>query len=1118
MPLDADEDMEHRSQDSDDIVGNLVDAMVKGFENVFSGPVVVDPWMDRHDPDEEDPFNKHEKHQDPSRFDYKADEFVIDAAKEYNDNVAIESQSFKVIDTGRWTVVESREDLDKLARSDNIIESAPVEEKASDDNIAVPASGALFLCSFLGSQNYVPSFCKGGQARAADSTRQGLTSVCEYYVTRGYRPFFCKDINNIARSNDSDQHQARSVDETVLEQFLQGGGLAPFFEKSLLEEIKEDTLIGDEIQEEETENDMADADNDDEQNSTEVPDVEIESVYSTEVSNNNIEESELSRKRPSFGKLVGGTIAAGAGLALLNHHIRKPRPSPYQSHYNQPSLYRPSVYQQPYSPYVGYSPNYYGSFQGPSFSHFAREQENLVERENKLRKNTFSKLVAGGVGLAAAYHVTYHLFNRRPVNLGYGYSGIHSRPSYGYGYNHGYGYNNYGYGYGRNIVNGPTFINCNDVHCGDTEISLIDEECGPYMYFEHSGSMYFICQDDTVQAVIADDLPSKSKRSTDESDEPREEAVIVNNEEVDDYKIEGMEMNKEVNKQMDVPMVDVVPADMDGNESNMHNIMKQMDTENGRDTKKVVAGGLGLAAGYLLANKFANRPNRYHSYNRPYSHNYYGGVFRPYHPQRPGLFHLPHQRPVYYGYGRENTEDTFRQDGTPDAQVKDIPEDWVELDNLEDFGRNGLSFVEVGSVDESGNLLPDHIEASELEHDEGFEIESRVAGKKPSKGSSLLAGGLGLAAGYYLANKLTQNNRPQPNYGGYPQGHHGGYPSTGYHGHYPSVGNYGGSYGGYGGRPSYGVSSFSQSISRPSFSRPSYGGHSGSYYGYGREIPDVTFINALGREIPDDDLVELDLDEFGSNGFNFVEVGMVDESGNFLADHIEARELEADQGTEIQGRDGDDEKKKKPSKKKPNKGASLLAGGLGLAAGYYLANKFAQNKRPQQNYGGYPGHQGGYPSVGHHGGPIGHGGYPSVGHSGAYPPAVHHGGYPSVGHSGAYPPAVHHGGYPSPVHNGIYNTNTYNGGYNPGNSNSYNQGGSSFGSRPSFGSSSSFSRPSYSSNSFNRPSHSSSSFSHGGSSFGGSSPYSSSRPSFGSFGKAYSGNHKYNLQMIQFFF
>jgi len=181
---------------------------------------------------------------------------------------------------------------------------------------------------------------------------------------------------------------------------------------------------------------------------------------------------------------------------------------------------------------------------------------------------------------------------------------------------------------------------------------------------------------------------------------------------------------------------------------------------------KLVAGGLGLASGYYLANKLSNnRPN-------------YGSGYDNYRPtgygERPG-----YGRPNSYGYSsRPNYQyrpNTYGYSPGPNNQYK--PNSYSQ--NAPYFQRS--SFEEV-SVDESIQLAK--MEEQIMENEDLYlgnivELPSNY-GLNQQRGTfgKLVLGGLGLASGYYLANKLS-NQRPNYNQGYTPYQH--GY--QGYHGY-----------------------------------------------------------------------------------------------------------------------------------------------------------------------------------------------------------------------------------------------------------------------------------------------------------------------------------------------
>jgi hypothetical protein len=158
---------------------------------------------------------------------------------------------------------------------------------------------------------------------------------------------------------------------------------------------------------------------------------------------------------------------------------------------------------------------------------------------------------------------------------------------------------------------------------------------------------------------------------------------------------------------------------------------------------KLVAGGLGLAAGYYLANKrpgFGNRPSSY-----GYRPNSYGYSPRP----RP-VYSRP---PSYHGYSGRPGYNGYRYRALT-----------LEGENPEEIGI--LERTEA-----------DILEAEDLYSRNIEEVRANYA-LNQQRGSlgKLVAGGLGLASGYYLANKLSGSKRPSYGYSPYQYGYHG-YPS-----------------------------------------------------------------------------------------------------------------------------------------------------------------------------------------------------------------------------------------------------------------------------------------------------------------------------------------------------
>ena len=65
--------------------------------------------------------------------------------------------------------------------------------------------------------------------------------MCDFYVVRGYLPFFCKPVNqplgreNLTKPQPEMRTDAHVSMDTVLEEFLKGGGLFPIVPKSYLQ-------------------------------------------------------------------------------------------------------------------------------------------------------------------------------------------------------------------------------------------------------------------------------------------------------------------------------------------------------------------------------------------------------------------------------------------------------------------------------------------------------------------------------------------------------------------------------------------------------------------------------------------------------------------------------------------------------------------------------------------------------------------------------------------------------------------------------------------------------------------------------------------------------------------
>ena len=188
-------------------------------------------------------------------------------------------------------------------------ESTEIKAKADEsaEGISVPPIGALLLCSFLATQKYVPSFC-GSQSRNA--IRPGLDSTCDYYVTRGYMPWFCKTEIENQRTSDKGRHGDIDEDdeqmETVLADFLKGGGLFPLLPTKILTRINSTGEFSENAEQ-----------------------ILYDPSFGSLENLNNPELDIENQKRGNISglKLVGGALATGAGLALLGNFLNKPKPN-----------------------------------------------------------------------------------------------------------------------------------------------------------------------------------------------------------------------------------------------------------------------------------------------------------------------------------------------------------------------------------------------------------------------------------------------------------------------------------------------------------------------------------------------------------------------------------------------------------------------------------------------------------------------------------------------------------------------------------------------------------------------------------------------------------------------
>ena len=109
------------------------------------------------------------------------------------------------------TLIEEAQKVEQVVR--DLLEPA---ETPQPEMIPVPPAAALLLCSSFAAQQFVPSFCLNSGGEGA-----GLATVCQYYTRLGYTPWFC------TAEVESEEVAVRQVQQgSVLEQFLQGGGLA----------------------------------------------------------------------------------------------------------------------------------------------------------------------------------------------------------------------------------------------------------------------------------------------------------------------------------------------------------------------------------------------------------------------------------------------------------------------------------------------------------------------------------------------------------------------------------------------------------------------------------------------------------------------------------------------------------------------------------------------------------------------------------------------------------------------------------------------------------------------------------------------------------------------------
>ena len=793
---------------------------------------------------------------------------VIDENIEYDDNVAIASTPLEELEklpipvprkAHFQSIPESpqddqdheeqnmKKDEDGETKEDNVSMQEVFAGKEilgnhvdsrEDESISVPPVGALMLCSFFATQHYVPSFCFNQKGRE-DESRPGLRNVCDFYAVRGYLPFFCKQISPKGRKRTSEQKMRTESDvaaDTVLEQFLRGGGLFPIIPVKLLEKVQrkqgkqDDEENASEVESSGETEDFGENENVPEQEAGDLDDGEYNYIYDPVLSQpqpvlidpNTGFPIDQKRANLTFGQILGGTLAAGAGLALLNNYINKPKPgysqqyNPYQQqngfnnpYNNQQGGYNPyqqqgpyNQYQQPggynqfpqqnggynpyaqqYNPYLQSSFGSYGAY-GRSLTKLAAEQlkarhhleqaslKQAVDDKNA-RRSTFNKLVVGGLGVATALAVTNSIFSRpsygssySSYNGGYG-SQIrhHSHGGYGGYSGHGNRYPTYGsrfpYYRSAGVGIGPLLAKCKNGNCGIASTGnevVTPEDCLVDYYFEYNTKQYFICDDKAVKWANL----GEGKESEDHFIPKRvKRADELENEEEDSGE----------------PTINSNNKEDEGLSQEEDMIMPAMDEQ---DVFPADVDGKPTTVKKLLERKrtnFASAPVA--DLGRGSLNNLVAGglglgagVYLANKFTNPSYIYNTGYRGGYFGGyagGRPYTGYSGGYGGSYNGGYFGRTEDEREVLATDETG-------DIATLDEFGDVL----------------VLDKFGREKLSTGQTLALGAIGATAGYFLANKFS--NRPSnqqqlelssQQYGGYPLQSSSGYPSQSFGG-YPS--------------------------------------------------------------------------------------------------------------------------------------------------------------------------------------------------------------------------------------------------------------------------------------------------------------------------------------------
>ena len=858
----------------------------------------------------------------------------------------------EIIQAGEWKVVDGTVEI-------NVELSSNVKAR---ETIGVPPVGALFLCSFLATQQYVPGFCGGAsKARSTGNNDAGaFGNVCDYYAARGFLPFFCKYVSPAEKGrNDLVKAPAVRTDddvdmETVLEQFLKGGGLFPLIPKRPVTMVEES----------DNEDTDEDADNVDGTSAGEeivnnvgiTDDHNIDDVIETPLYyyTPNIASSELTDNRPSE-ELLHGAVAAGAAISQMN----KPDAPLLSNQLDLVSAYQPLYlryyHQSPYAPSHQFQQFYqlynYPLHLGRSFPLKTGGVRQLYARD--LNENSFVKREA--IAEADKTENEYEELDAEDIIDGIFEQTVQEDTLE----------NDEGEKESENYENLQSVVPADEFGFETTEKDILRRKLdGNHLALGAlglAGGYYLANKFHNRPQSYGQRYPNHGYGNPGYY---QSQIPVINhryhpagyttfNPYTGYYRSSNPEVAEEVENK-------VFAADADGD---------LVDAQ-GKKIKgnHLAIGALGLAGGYLLAQKLNNRPNRYH--------NGYAGYPSRYQNTR---------YPSSYGYGHNSGY------GNGYSKYSQYVGHFRSEDNIQSSDTKN----EVFAADADGDLID-------------------AKGRK-IKGNHLAIGALGLAGGYLLAQKL--NNRPNRFHHGY-----AGYPSRYQNTRYPSSYGYGYN-SGYGN----GYSKYSQ------------------YVGHFRSEDDIQssdtknevfaadadgdLIDAKGRKIKGNHLAIGALGLAGgyllaqklnnrpnryhagypnryqnnryppSHGYGY-SPGYVSSNGNsfsnnynpyvghFRSDGAPANAILAPVNSfEDRSDKNDTTKTQSVDSSKPSVANSLLVSGLGLAAGYYLANKL--HNRPQVP--------------------------PGLAHL-AGPQFGHHGNHLATGHPTQYP--GYGGGH---VYNGVYN-------------------------------------------------------------------------------------------------